>query len=490
MKAASTLAPTRRELVLLTSLLAFLLFFTQSDYLSSSVKVSNVIDGVADSTRHDAENGLVITNKYPEPRLTWTDVVPETKMLHHTPGWTIFDKLYVFDGTIYVVTPTPESIPERKLITSSGYEIFNEPEEILKRLPSDKDIRVVTPAEAQRIFNTHAATRIDGASFLVTDPMQFITHYYHFSAELLFGLWRAYTALDPFITSDGRTALPPPRRMLFRHVDSAHWRDYAAMNQWVLRGAFPGIGLEFSEDWADRAAMRVPFVFDRVVLADRSASYEGDPYKATLRSASNAFDLRGSPNWWVPLRKSVLEFSGLASELIMGSVPGSNAENEMYVITYVSRQEWGRRMLRQKDHEVLVEELHKLRDKYGYEVNIVSMDKLSRAEQLQLAGRTTIMMGVHGNGLTSLLWMRPTPRSTVIEFFYPKGIAFDYEFTTRALGMTHYGVWDDKVFTQPNVPHQQAYPEGFQGNDIPLNGAAVAHLVHQRLTLGLEESET
>ena len=118
------------------------------------------------------------------------------------------------------------------------------------------------------------------------------------------------------------------------------------------------------------------------------------------------------------------------------------------------------------------------------------------------------MMGVHGNGLTSLLWMRPSPRSTVIEFFYPKGFAFDYEYTTRALGMTHYGVWNDKyvsyssaslipctnffykrVFTQPEVPHQQHYPEGFQGNDIPLDGVAVAKLVHKRLTLGLEESE-
>ena len=53
------------------------------------------------------------------------------------------------------------------------------------------------------------------------------------------------------------------------------------------------------------------------------------------------------------------------------------------------------------------------------------------------------MMGVHGNGLTNLLWMRPTRRTTVIEFFYPGGVAFDYEFTTRALGMKHYGVWDN-----------------------------------------------
>ena len=54
------------------------------------------------------------------------------------------------------------------------------------------------------------------------------------------------------------------------------------------------------------------------------------------------------------------------------------------------------------------------------------------------------MMGVHGNGLTSLVWMNPSPRATVIEFFYPGGFAHDYEYTTRALGMTYYGVWDNR----------------------------------------------
>lgn len=40
------------------------------------------------------------------------------------------------------------------------------------------------------------------------------------------------------------------------------------------------------------------------------------------------------------------------------------------------------------------------------------------------------MMGVHGNGLTSLLWMTPTPRSTVIEFFCPPGFAMDVSYGT------------------------------------------------------------
>lgn len=54
------------------------------------------------------------------------------------------------------------------------------------------------------------------------------------------------------------------------------------------------------------------------------------------------------------------------------------------------------------------------------------------------------MMGVHGNGLTSLVWMKPTARSTVMEFFFPEGFAHDYEWTTRALGMVHYGFWGNR----------------------------------------------
>lgn len=54
------------------------------------------------------------------------------------------------------------------------------------------------------------------------------------------------------------------------------------------------------------------------------------------------------------------------------------------------------------------------------------------------------MMGIHGNGLTSLVWMKPTTRATVIEFFYPGGFAHDYEYTASALGIAYYGIWDDR----------------------------------------------
>lgn len=164
------------------------------------------------------------------------------------------------------------------------------------------------------------------------------------------------------------------------------------MNQYVMRGAFPSLGMEFSEDWDDRAQMGTPFVFDRVVLADRAAAGEGDPFKVTWRTASNAFELPGSLYWWSPIRRAVTEFAGLPLSLIAGEGvdPATKAENEQFVITYVSRQEWGRRMLLSEDHNRLIQELNRLHDVYGYEVNVVSMDKLPRSEQIALAGRTTV----------------------------------------------------------------------------------------------------
>lgn len=92
-------------------------------------------------------------------------------------GWTILDSLYIFNGTMYIVTSNPDSIPARKSLTSSGIEFYNGPGEPEKRLPTDKDIQIVSPEQARLIFNVNSASLLDGVSFLVTDPKQFISHY-------------------------------------------------------------------------------------------------------------------------------------------------------------------------------------------------------------------------------------------------------------------------------------------------------------------------
>lgn len=44
-----------------------------------------------------------------------------------------------------------------------------------------------------------------------------------------------------------------------------------------------------------------------------------------------------------------------------------------------------------------------------------------------------ILLGVHGNGLTHLIWMPATPRSAVIEMFFDGGFARDCEWATAFL---------------------------------------------------------
>ena len=110
------------------------------------------------------------------------------------------------------------------------------------------------------------------------------------------------------------------------------------------------------------------------------------------------------------------------------------------------------------------------------------------------------LIGVHGNGLTHLIFMNPNRYSTVIEIFHPGGFAHDYEWTTRALGMTHLAVWNDTY-----VPHfflsfsfkvldcyihrhrayadkpEVSYPDGFQGNSIPVYGPYISQIIEDRV---------
>src|ERR1700735_4315867 len=103
-----------------------------------------------------------------------------------------------------------------------------------------------------------------------------ITHYFHWSAELWYGFWHTYSSLDRSINAEGKTSLPPLRRIVFSHLSNEQWRDYAHMNEWVLRSSFPSITMEFIDDWRDRVEMGKALVYERVLLTDRSAAMLSD----------------------------------------------------------------------------------------------------------------------------------------------------------------------------------------------------------------------
>lgn len=311
-------------------------------------------------------------------------------------------------------------------------------------------MRIIFPSGANRLWG-HSVSRVADTTFLVNDPPQFLDHYYHFAAELLFGIWRTYSSLDPSINAAGATQLPAPARLVFPFVNAGRWNDYAKMNSFLMRAIFPSISFEYRNDWNDRVDTERPFKFDRVVIADRAAAFRGPEFAKTWRTASEAATLGGSRYWWAPVRRNLLEFVGsgtkgkeeinlvdygvgvedyeeygglevsvldehepvledskdepqfvddkgvaaaakkappakkAANKNAAAAKRGSDKESKLGkrgagespkpytpstpVITYVSRQDWGRRMLRKKDHDVLVKELKNLEKKYGWEVS-------------------------------------------------------------------------------------------------------------------------
>ncbi|KAJ7707682.1 hypothetical protein B0H17DRAFT_1174648 [Mycena rosella] len=468
----------------------------------------------------------------PQPPRTPLDLglvrnFPETTVVAHAPGWTVFRDLYMSSGALLLLTSDPSKFPPHRLMTSTGLpgNLTNDGE----RQPTARDMAFVTPEDARSAWGgdisrgeRNRVQTVEGTTLLFNDPPQFLNHSfnqptrsdYHFVAELMFGSW----AFLYGVFSDGRikppatgtptepsfnppfilTSAPPPiNRAIFIHSDAHGWRDNPGFNAYFLRAVFPSMTVEVDIDWLDRIQSTAnPEIgravhFPLVLLTDRSAAFRGPICGAhTQRTAAEAWvkmarlgklDLVG--NWWSGIRAAMVNYAGGDAQKESHSaleVP------DKIVITYINRQ-GGRRHLHDADHLAMVaavEELVARKNQEGgkrWEFNNIQAERLSLDEQIKYAANTTILLGVHGNGLTHLVFMKPTRVSAVVEIFLPGGFARDYEWTSRSLGMTHYSVWKDTSFTYPDEPKFPAYPEGFHGSEIPVSGAFVAKLIDEHV---------
>ncbi|KAF8556341.1 hypothetical protein OG21DRAFT_1602307 [Imleria badia] len=438
-------------------------------------------------------------------------LLPETTIVEHVPGWTLFRDIYMANGTLLILTSSPSSLPETRYMTSTGLPAYNTPESKAQREPTPWDMDTISPEEALRRWGIHPSTRrvwsVEGNTLLFNDPPQFLDHYYHFCAELLFGAWSFWTgAVYP-------EPPPPIHRSIFPHSSNEGWRDKHGFNGYFLRAAFPSLTVEVDIDWNDRVVATSGDIdrawhFPYLLLTDRSAAFRGQLCGAqNQRTASESVDflisqskLDKNGSWWRSVRNAVWRFAGVTADdegssfgkalddgPLAPTPPDFEATGKI-LITYISRQS-SRRHLIPEDHDLLVESLESLVQRKNAEItsgekewklDVVKAEEMTIDEQIQLAARTTILLGVHGNGLSHLIMMPHTNVSAVIEMLYPEGFAHDYQWTTSALGMKYFGVWNDTYFTEENTPIVR-YPEGFQGTRIPVYGPNVASIIEKRV---------
>lgn len=166
----------------------------------------------------------------------------------------------------------------------------------------------------------------------------------------------------------------------------------------LQKAALPALGIWYTEDWQDLIAMNAPWIFDRVIIADRGASERGrDLWTRGWSPASEDFTKRaegddGKPSWaapfvglrmkagwWTPVRNALLSYLRLPELQEATSAKSSFWSKKPTatkpVVTYVSMQDEpvgaGPR-LNEDDHAALVAGLQSLqRDGVVSEVHVV-----------------------------------------------------------------------------------------------------------------------
>ena len=124
--------------------------------------------------------------------------------------------------------------------------------------------------------------------------------------------------------------------------------------------------------------------------------------------------------------------------------------NKKLVVGYVDRQNTDRH-LPEEHHDWLVSFLstHKQVDFLQ-----LHMENYSALDQVRVASQCDVLIGMHGNGLTHSLWMRPG--GYVIEFFWNYNFQFDYATTAQLMNHTYLGLLNGKVLDRDMVARRDA----------------------------------
>ncbi|KAH7918675.1 hypothetical protein BV22DRAFT_1100231 [Leucogyrophana mollusca] len=401
----------------------------------------------------------------------WGAQVPQVTVVKHVPGFTILDNVIVAGGTIFLVSDHASSLPPLGSIASSAVAPTDPPRE--------EDWQVLSGDEARVKLGSYGGL-IHGVSWLSTDATP--------SNHTLFSLWRTYSSLDPSITSDGQTSLPPPRRIFFPNIPTftgirpdlnkpivLRHRSPSGFHPFLPKAAFPTLGLMYKEDWEDFALMAVPFVLKRVVVADRGAATRSRSDVPPISFPCTGSEMGASQYWWEPVRRSLAAFLGVDQAL-----EKTWRGKERPTITYISAQDADLGpALRNVDHDALVSALEKMGRDYSYTVNIVSSQG-SWTERMTAIAKSTIVLGVYGDSLTDCLYMKPSSHSMVMEIFPPDVFVGDGEIAVRSLG-TRYIAWrNNQQFSGESLP-PVALPGSVPARDISVDPAAIVQAIRKEV---------
>ncbi|KAF8150528.1 hypothetical protein K438DRAFT_1865559, partial [Mycena galopus ATCC 62051] len=314
----------------------------------------------------------------------------------HVPGFTLLDRLYLRNGTFYVVTLDRASFPPRENLLSRPVE--NVGGHWVDTEPTDEQLRFIAPHDASRILGTASgllgteSKYMENLSVIVYDPPDLMKDYYHWFGEVILGAWRVYSHIspdEPDMSKEPPKHLPLPRRFILPFMDRG---DLAGTHGQLMRAAFPDATIERSDYWDDLKKTDTTVVFERVMLVNRHAATRdpsgGVPWSSSM--IAGAMNVTAPRNFWAAVQGTLWR-GMLYWKYVPGMIMSPKDVDEYYpTCTYISRQEGFDRRLSEADHDGLIAALRELHEEYVCDVRVVVLERMALKELIHVAARTRV----------------------------------------------------------------------------------------------------
>lgn len=229
-------------------------------------------------------------------------------------------------------------------------------------------------------------------------------HYYHFAAENVLTGFAALGSVNP-------TSTTPPVIDRFVIPWLSNWHDQYGLNDVLVDSIFPELvdehqwkRLSKDDRWVffEKSRSGRVIALTKVVIIDRWAAHKHTPAADVwIKMAVGLLTKPLQSNFFSSARQRFMRYNSISDRR-----PGDKQR-----ILYVDRQSTTRRLPDEK-HEAL---LAALRGLAGPKVEFVHLvlENLDKVQQMAAFVDATIAIGIHGNGLTHLMWM--PEKSAVIE---------------------------------------------------------------------------
>ncbi|KAH9941738.1 uncharacterized protein BXZ73DRAFT_74923 [Epithele typhae] len=486
----------------------------------------------------------------------WGNEVPQTKFVAHTPGFSILENVVAVNGTLFVVADDWAKVPQLGDIASSSSDA--------SRPPQIRDWHMLTSRDANIWFGPYAA-KIHGTSWMQLGSAE------SQDAYTLFSLFRTQASLAssgsvishrsvhnkhglPSSAAAHTSDVPAPLRLVFPRIPTfstpsvlppgdqdpkvhplPRERAYTGVHPLLAKAVFPTVGMWFEEDWKDLADMHVPFLLERVVVADRGAAERGrdtwaaprafsepisvsDEEKAGLAKRAEGGSIAGAPawaaplvalpapqDWWAPARSALLRYLHVTDDDATSAGGFWGRQERKPVVTFVSMRDMpagaGPR-LSAGDEDKLVQGLRRMeRDGALEAVHVVrgngSVPALEWTERMGAFAKSSIVLGSYGPQLADSVFMRAPVAESVssaasgktadaakvvppllMEFFPPGVFVREQQFAMETLGMDYIAWWNGRKFSSGDLP--SVIPPTVAGDQhVPLDVDAVLQAVRK-----------